>query len=151
MLKKYSDNGQLRLRLSAYLILTNNCGEITGDWWKNYKPGEKLGERLEIGGVKIFTDGGSCGAPAMSVEYPGGGTGDLFFSQDELNAMVADAQDSGFQVAVHAAGDRSLEQVQNAIAYALKGKENTFHHRIDHSTLYVRNYWADIMRSGSFP
>ena len=133
-LREFSDSGQLRIRLSAYLILTNNCGAVTGDWWKNYKPGEKLGERLEIGGIKIFTDGGSCGAPAMSVDYPGGGTGDLFFRQNELNTLVADAQASGFQVAVHAAGDRALEQAQNAIANALKGTQNTLHHRIDHNS-----------------
>ena len=133
-LREFSDSGQLRIRLSAYLILTNNCGAVTGDWWKNYKPGEKLSERLEIGGIKIFTDGGSCGAPAMSVDYPGGGTGDLFFRQNELNTLVADAQASGFQVAVHAAGDRALEQAQNAIANALKGTQNTLHHRIDHNS-----------------
>ena len=43
------------------------------------------GEMLRIGGVKVFTDGGSCNAPAVTFEYANGvGQGDLYFTQPQL-------------------------------------------------------------------
>ena len=71
-LASLSNSGDLRVRLNAYLVHTSNCGEATCDWWRAYQPGQIIGPNLQIGGIKIFTDGGSCGIPAMSVEYPGG-------------------------------------------------------------------------------
>jgi hypothetical protein len=69
----------------------------------------------------------------MSVEYPGGGKGDLFFTQEQLNQMVKEVQAAGFQVAIHALGDRAVEQAQNAIELALNGQPNIYRHRIEHN------------------
>ena len=81
----------------------------------------------------IFTDGGSCGNVALSFELnPGRGLGDLWLKQDELNRMVAEAQASGYQVAIHAIGDRAVAQAQDAIAFALDGGPNIFRHRLEH-------------------
>jgi hypothetical protein len=71
--------------------------------------------------------------PAVSVPYPSGSLGDLFFTQDQLNAIVAEVQGAGFQVAIHSLGDRAVEQTQNAIAAALNGQPNTYRHRIEHN------------------
>lgn len=133
-LRALADAGALRLRVNAYLLATSNCGEPVGDWWKAYTPNRALAPNLFVRGVKIFADGGSCRIPAMSVEYPGGGTGDLFFTQDGLNALVAEIDAAGFQVAIHAAGDRAAEQAQNAIAATLAGRPNTRRHRIEHNS-----------------
>jgi predicted amidohydrolase YtcJ len=46
-----------------------------------------------------------------------------------------DAQGRGYQVAIHALGDRAIEQSQNAIATALDGGPNTPRHRIEHNAL----------------
>jgi predicted amidohydrolase YtcJ len=128
--------GQLQIRTSLYLVMTDNCGRGQGDWWRQYAPTRTPGERLRISGVKIFADGGTCGRPALSYEVePGEGLGDLFFSQEELNRLVAEAQASGFQVAIHAIGDQAIEQAQNAIATALNGQPNTFRHRLDHNSV----------------
>ncbi len=52
----------------------------------NYPPTRKPGDKLRIGG---FTDGGSYGAPAVSVERAeGGGVCGLSHSQEVLNEMV---------------------------------------------------------------
>ncbi|MEK6256854.1 MAG: amidohydrolase family protein, partial [Chloroflexota bacterium] len=92
------------------------------------------GEMLRIGGVKVFADGGVCGLPAVSFEYPGGqGKGDLWFTQDEMNQIVASIHAAGYQVAIHAQGDRAIEQVLNAIELALGGEPNTARHRIEHN------------------
>jgi predicted amidohydrolase YtcJ len=91
---------------------------------------------LRIGGVKVFSDGGSCGGPAVSFEYPNdGGQGDLFFTQEEMDRIVATVHADGYQLAIHALGDRAIEQVQNAIAAALDGEPNTLRHRIEHNAV----------------
>jgi predicted amidohydrolase YtcJ len=132
-LKALANAGDLRMRVNAYLIYTTGCGELLGDWWKAYQPNQQIAPNLYVRGIKIFADGGSCKAPAMSVDYPGGGRGDLFFTQEQLNQVVAEVQRAGFQAAIHALGDRALEQVQNAIAAALDGQPNSYRHRIEHN------------------
>jgi predicted amidohydrolase YtcJ len=132
-LKALADADKLRMRVNVYLLYTTNCGVLVGDWWKAYQPNQQIAPNLFIRGIKIFADGGSCKAPAMSVEYPGGGMGDLFFTQEQLNQMVANVQSSGFQVAIHALGDRAVEQAQNAIAAVLNGQPNIYRHRIEHN------------------
>jgi Predicted metal-dependent hydrolase with the TIM-barrel fold len=131
--KTLAEARQLRMRLNLYLLHTSNCGEIIGDWWKAYQPNQQIAPNLYVRGIKIFADGGSCKAPAMSVAYPGGGKGDLFFTQEQLNQMVREVDEAGFQVAIHALGDRAVEQAQNAIASALDGRSNTYRHRIEHN------------------
>jgi predicted amidohydrolase YtcJ len=116
--------------------MTDNCGRLQGDWWQQHPPTRTPGERLRIGGVKIFTDGGTCERPALSYELePNSGLGDLFHTQEELDRLVAEAQIAGFQVVIHAIGDRAIEQAQNAIAAALNGQPNTLRHRIDHNSV----------------
>jgi predicted amidohydrolase YtcJ len=129
-------NGNLRLRANLYMMYTNACGDVLGDWYKGYPPTRTPGEMLRISGVKIFSDGGSCNVPAVSYEYPGNaGHGDLYFTQEQLNQMVADIQAAGYQVAIHALGDRAIEEAQNAIQAALAGQPNTYRHRIEHNAV----------------
>ena len=126
----------LRIRTSLYLVMTDNCGEVLGDWYSEYPVTRNPGEMLRIGGVKIFTDGGTCERPALSYELrPDEGLGDLFHSQAALNEMVLAAQTAGYQVAIHAIGDRAVEQAQNAIATALAGQPNSYRHRIEHNSV----------------
>ena len=88
---------------------------------------------LRVNGIKIFTDGGSCGRPALSFEVRNGdGLGDLWLTQTELNEAVTEAQAQSYQVAIHAIGDRAVDQAQNAIAFALDGQPNKPRHRMEH-------------------
>jgi predicted amidohydrolase YtcJ len=83
----------LRIRTSLYLVMTDNCGKVLGDWYKEYPVTRHAGEMLRIGGVKLFADGGTCERPALSYELcPGEGVGDLFHTQETLNEMVLAAQ-----------------------------------------------------------
>jgi predicted amidohydrolase YtcJ len=147
----WSNAGELRVRLNAYLVYTNNCGDVIGDWWKSYQPGQVLGSNLQVGGIKIFTDGGSCNIPAMSVEFPGGGFGDLFFTQEDLTGMISEVDDAGFQAAIHALGDRSLEVVLNAIEEALGGEKNLLRHRIEHNSTIRPDLLARYNETGAIP
>ena len=128
--------GDLRLRTNAYLIYTDNCGGLQGDWYTAYPRTDIPGEKLRVAGIKIFTDGGSCGLPAVSEEFsPGEGLGDLFLTQDQLNTAVSTANAQGYQVVMHAIGDRAVEQAQNALEYTLGGAPNILRHRIDHNSV----------------
>ncbi len=144
--------GKLRVRTSVYMTYNTNCGDIVGDWYKDYPPTREPGEMLRIGGVKIFTDGGSCNAPAVSFEYPSGvGHGDLYFTQEELDQVVADVQERGYQAAIHALGDRAVEQAQVAIASALDGRPNTLRHRIEHNAVLRPDMMSRYSEVGIVP
>lgn len=83
-------SGQLKVRTSLYLPYNTNCGDVLGDWYKDYPPTSEFGEMLRIVGVKFYADGGSCGTPAFSFElHDDLGYGDLWFSQEEMNQMIA--------------------------------------------------------------
>lgn len=131
-IQRFSAAGQLRVRTSLYLVYNGPCGQPFGTWFTNYPPTRAPGEMLRLGGVKIFTDGGSCGHVALSFEHADQGQGDLWMTQTELNDGVAEAQAAGYQVAIHAIGDRAVEQAQTAIAFALDGQPNTYRHRMEH-------------------
>jgi predicted amidohydrolase YtcJ len=64
------------------------------------------------------------------------GSGILYFERDELTEMVRDFDARGFQVAIHAQGDRAIETVLDAYAATLAGRAgptgNPLRHRIEH-------------------
>ena len=144
--------GFLRVRTSLYLVHTDSCGRVIGDWWKEYPPSNAPGEMLRVAGVKIFTDGGSCGKVALSFELePGEGTGDLWYTQDELNEMVADVHATGYQAAVHAIGDRAVVQALNALEFALDGQPNTPRHRMEHVSVIPQDQIPRFGELGIIP
>jgi len=126
----------LKVKTSLFLTKTFPCGEIQDSWYHGYPATRTPGEVLRINGIKITADGGTCGGMAVSEEFIPGttGLGDLWHTQDEINAMVLEADKAGYQVAIHAIGDRAIEQAQNAIAYALDGRPNVLRHRIEHNS-----------------
>lgn len=133
----FANSGQLRIRTSIYMQYTDPCGELLGDWYQDYSPGQEFGDSLRITGVKLFADGGVCGLPAVSFEYPTlGGHGDLWFSQEQMTAAITALHQQGYQVAVHAQGDTAIEQVQNAFEAVFAGQPNDQRHRIEHNSFH---------------
>ena len=132
-MRALDDSGRLRVRTSLYLTFADACGKVLGDWYKQYPPTRNPGEMLRIAGVKVYTDGGSCGHPAISFSRLTGGQGDLWFTQDQLDTIVADIDAAGYQVAIHAIGDRGVDEALNAIERALHGRPNALRHRIEHN------------------
>jgi len=151
--------GKLRMRISLYPTHVDVCGGVMGDWyWPDYPPSREPGAMLQIPGIKMFNDGGACNRAAVSFEFKDGGQGDLYFQVDELSAMIIEAQNRGYQVAIHGTGDRAIEVNLDAIEVALGGGPNTFRHRIEHNTLVrddmlTRYTEVDVvaMIFGSFP
>lgn len=127
--------GALRVRLNVYLGHNTSCGEPLGDWYRKYSVTRVPGERFRISGVKIFSDGGSCNVPAVSFEYPGGyGQGDLYFTAPQLETLIRELDAAGYQVAIHALGDRALDVVLQAYTDVLHGV-NPRRHRIEHNAV----------------
>ncbi len=78
--------------------------------------------RLATEAVKIWADGGMSSRTAAihgTYPVPPHGSGILFFTRDELTSMIREFDTRGFQVAVHAQGDRAIETVLDAYATVL--------------------------------
>jgi predicted amidohydrolase YtcJ len=96
---------------------------------------------LRIGPVKFFTDGSFGGrTAAMSVPYTGGGPDDLgilCLTDAEVMRMAHDIHAAGYSMAIHAIGDRAIEQILVAMEAALDAMPDDpsgmgRRHRIEH-------------------
>lgn len=96
-------------------------------------------DKLKIGSIKMFSDGTLNGRTAfVSEEYrdPAGEHGSMVISTEELEKKVLEYHREGFQVAIHAIGDRAILQVIAAYEKALKAFPRANHrHRIEHTTV----------------
>lgn len=93
-------------------------------------------DRLKIGPLKIFMDGGigACTA-AMREPYAKDpkNRGILWMEPDALNDLVERAHRAGFQIGTHAIGDRAIEVVLDAYERALTRWPRVDHrYRIEH-------------------
>jgi hypothetical protein len=94
---------------------------------------------MKIGCIKIFADG-SLGArtAALHAPYADDETtkGILISSQKKLEALFEKVHGSGFQLAIHAIGDRAIETVLAALDKVLKKRPKKDHrHRIEHASV----------------
>ncbi len=129
------DEGGMLVRTSLYLLHDNSCGEEAGDWILGIDPSRASGDRLHVGGVKVFTDGGSCNAPAVSYEHGFGGMGDLYHLPEEVAGIVETYEEAGFQVAIHALGDRAVEAALGGLEAVIGDSGNPLRHRIEHNAV----------------
>ncbi len=135
--------GQFPSRVYAF---TDGAGE-TLDWLCASGPVEDPSGRLVMRAVKLYIDGamGSRGA-ALLADYAddSGNSGLLFMAPDELQAQVEKALACGFQVGVHAIGDRGNRVVLDTYDAALpKYPDNPGRHRVEHAQTLTA---ADIPR-----
>jgi len=99
-------------------------------------------EWIAFGGVKAFADGSiGAGNAAVSVPFLDGGTGALNFSDAQLREIVAAADKAKLQTAVHAIGDRAIDQVLRIHRDIGTARENR--HRIEHFELPQERQVAD--------
>jgi predicted amidohydrolase YtcJ len=121
-------NGQLSQRIYG-MVVHDQVDWLLGAGLRGRRSG-----RLAAEAVKIWADGGMSSRTAAihgSYPVPPYGSGILYFDRDELTAMVRDFDARGFQVAIHAQGDRAIETVLDAYA-ALDAPGNPRRHRIEH-------------------
>ena len=94
------------------------------------------GRRIHPGPVKLFLDG-SIGAQTAAVSDPfsddPGNTGQLLWDEAELEAAVERYHTAGLQVALHAIGDRAIDQALEVYEHVLARHPREDHrHRIEH-------------------
>ena len=89
-------------------------------------------DRLSIGALKIFTDGGMMARTAALTEpYVGlDHSGELFTDPEVINGYVRDAHRAGWQLAIHAIGDRAVDVALDALSTVGPAR-----HRIEHAGL----------------
>ena len=93
------------------------------------------GPLLKMIAVKGVLDGTvDARTAAMFEPYVGGGTGIPFWEQDDLNYTVAIYDKEGFQVLLHAIGDKAINMALNAFEYAAKTNGTSGRrHRVEHA------------------
>jgi predicted amidohydrolase YtcJ len=106
------------------------------DWLRQAGLQGRRSDRLAAEAVKIWADGGMSSRTAAihgSYPVPPYGSGILYFERDELTELVRDLDARGFQVCIHAQGDRAIETVLDAYdAVMSPGRANPRRHRIEH-------------------
>jgi len=94
-------------------------------------------DRLAIGPMKFYADGAlTGGTAAFTTPYGPNGefTGSLYWgSEDAFRAAIGRAHRAGWQIGVHAQGDRAIDRVLDAYEAALDADPRDDHrHRIEH-------------------
>ncbi len=137
--------GKLKLRVYAFLDGTDPA---MVDQLATRRPERDVDGRSHfvVGGIKLFADGalGSRGA-ALLAPYSDdpSQSGLVLESQDHLDHAAAEALRTGWQLAVHAIGDRANRMVLDAIERAHVPADRRF--RIEHAQIVSP---ADIARFG---
>jgi len=145
-------SGVLRVRTSMYLGRTDFCGVDQGLWYEAFEPDAVFSDRLRVAGVKIFSDGGGCGPLGMSEPFlEGVDAAPPFHDLDTLTSFIRDADDAGYQIAIHAQGDLAIAEVQDAYAAVLSDGENPLRHRIDHNVFATEDTVGRYSELGLVP
>ncbi|WP_425390925.1 amidohydrolase [Ekhidna sp.] len=112
LFKEFAERGDLKLRL--YVMLNGRDEELLDEYFKNGIEEDLYDNQLTVRSVKLYADGalGSRGAWLLE-EYTDapGVHGHNVMPMDEIEAITKDAYKAGFQVCVHAIGDRANREV----------------------------------------
>jgi predicted amidohydrolase YtcJ len=107
-------------------------------------------EWLRIGGIKILADGAIAGRTAyLSEPYVGSDNKGILAVESEgvLHEQIRQGHEAGFQVCVHANGDRVIEMTLSGFEKALKGLPRKNHrHRLEHCTVVTPGILDRIRR-----
>ena len=112
-------------------------------------------EWFRLGPVKLFTDGSSTGPTIATRE---GYTSDpekhgiLYYTEEEIYNVLGVAHKLGYQITVHAQGDKAIEMYLNVVERALKEHPRDNHrHRIEHAGISTPDLQDRIKELGMVP
>ena len=113
---------------------------------------EKDGAGFRIGGVKLFLDG-SLGARTAALRAPyaddWSNSGMLTMQKEEFDAIARKARDAGFQLCIHAIGDKAVELAVQTLeeSFGARGCRE-LRHRIEHASLTDQELVSKMGRLG---
>ncbi len=103
-----------------------------------------------INGVKVYADG-SLGARTAALWEPywdePGNSGLLRYKDGEISTIVEKCHSLGYQVIIHAIGDRAIDQALAALS-AVAGSGNPLRHRIEHASLLPKDLRSKMRKWG---
>ena len=128
-----ADTDELDMRIYAMLSGAGDVLDAVG------RPLRGQGhDRLDIAAVKLYGDGalGSRGAALLEPYSDDAENRGLpFWTQAELDAFVAKANTMGFQVGIHAIGDRGNRMALDAFASAQGNEISLLRNRVEHAQI----------------
>ncbi len=111
----------------------------------------QVSDRARLCGVKVFVDG-SLGARTAARLEPytdaPAAAGSLLVLREEVEALLQEADDLGWQIAFHAIGDRAIETVLAACEAVFDRRGTWVCHRLEHGLLMRPEYLARLKRLG---
>ncbi|MDM5212977.1 amidohydrolase [Peribacillus sp. NJ4] len=130
-------NKEIRVRVYAIIGTINESDKFVN---KMMNAGIVTGtgdEKFRVGPAKIFLDGSSSG-PTIATRKPyssdPNNSGILYYSEEEIYKVLGEAHKKGYQITVHAQGDKAIEMYLNCVERALKEAPRKNHrHRIEHA------------------
>jgi predicted amidohydrolase YtcJ len=142
---------QGRLHQRMWLVLAANPDGIEREAWAaGIRPMTDPAPMLRFGGAKVFADGSAGGLTAAFMEpYRQGGTGQMIFSDEQMQTMLAALHEAGWQLDIHAIGDAAIEQVLHAMELA--GATPAHRHRIEHCGFPNRHQRRRMLACGIIP
>ena len=155
-------NAYERLQREGHLTSRIDIGApLTGDpsVLQQYKEKEKIypreGNWIRFGYLKAFTDGSIGSSTALMFEpYTDdpSNSGLAMWTYEELEKMVLTADKMGFQIGIHAIGDKANNWILNAFEKAINvnGKRDT-RHRDEHTQTVQLSDHAAICPAWSYP
>ncbi|MEG3085918.1 amidohydrolase [Sphingomonas sp. PB4P5] len=144
--RRMGDLGAMRVRVMSYASSVDTAVQIAGRGPTPWLYGDKL----RLGGVKLYADGalGSRGA-WLKAPYSDApkerGLG--FMAEDVIRNLMSRASLEGFQVAVHAIGDKANLQALDAIEAMSDTYKGDRRWRIEHAQIVDP---ADLPRFGKY-
>lgn len=108
--------------------------------------------KIKMGSIKIFADG-SLGAHTAALHRPyvddKTTKGVLMYPQKKLEKLLLEVHEKGYQLAVHAIGDRAIESTLDTLEKVLRKKPREDHrHRIEHASVLNRKLVRRMKKLG---
>lgn len=141
--------GDPGVRYAGFLVSTHF------DKWREMglRPGQR-GKRFTLNGIKAWADGSNQGGTGFQRKpyLNSDNRGALNYTPDEIEAVIRQAHDAGWQIGVHANGDAAIDTVLAAFEKAVgPGGARRLRHRIEHCSILHDEQIAKMRALGVSP
>jgi len=142
-LSNYANNGDLKLRIRAYLHYTQEA-----EWEKRKLTVNSGNDKVRVVGYKLAADGSNQARTGLQREaYLGTETKGLaYMSEEELYKQILDKSNKGFQLAIHGNGDAGIDNILSALTSANDNGAELIRPRIEHCS-FVQDDQLDKFKS----